>query len=377
MPTTLDDLINGLIGTPTPIPQDEPIQRFSGFNIEQAPMPKPLTDFEKQQLRTAITSGGLTDLAGIFLGHAPEGRSNAALQTFAGAPRAIDEEARKTAAFNAQQENQFGRGAQQQQAALQRMILQEQGRNVRADESNLIKGQGLELADMRTQLAHQDRMRQLEVAQQNANTAEERARIQEELGKTRNEIARMQAETAKNRLTGKPLDPATRNLLNDAKVGSDFAKEALSYFEATGGNAGGVIAGRMPTALLPDTTNKFNTLRVKAEAQLRKYMAGSAVTPTEMIALQPLLVDLSGTPTQIRASLRGIKDFFDKKRESLLGSLESTGIRSDIAEQVREQYGEKKATPTTPGIRVPSPQPGVVESNTDKIKRARANAGID
>jgi hypothetical protein len=156
----------------------------------------------------------------------------------------------------------------------------------------------------------------------------------------RHNVAMEKLGGIRNAKTGKPLDTATRNLLENANTGEQFAKEALIFFNTeAGGSAGGPVAGHMPTMILPKSTNEFNTLRIKAEAQLRKYLAGSNVTTNEMIELTPLLVGLTGTPDQIRNSMTGIADFFGRKKQTLLQSLESTGVSPEAADETRKMFG--------------------------------------
>lgn len=368
----------------------EPQQQdmFQAQPAQKVPVPSTqLSTWEAIRNAAQVAGANSSDAARIYQGAPVMNMGGQAMAQQDQIRLQREEAAQRAQMFNAGQENQFGRNTQQQQAMLERILMQEQGRNARAEDRNLLTAQSLDNAELRAQLAHQDRIRQLEIAAQNANTAAERARIQEELGAERNRIAELQAQIAQQKanqaVRGRPLDPQTRNFLNDFKTGGDFATEALNYFEKeTGRGAGGPVAGRLPSFMQPKTTQNFDTLRVKAQAALRKYLAGSAVTPTEMVALQPLLTDLSGTPNQIRSALKGLKSFYDQKRIAMLNSLETTGIDPAVAAEVRRLYGSPNdapaptATPTTPGIRVPSPPPGTVESTEEKIKRAKAAAGI-
>jgi len=99
-----------------PSRQPSPLEEAFNYSAPaQVPLPSPLSQDERIAGRAAITSGGLTDLAGIYLGQAPQGRSEAALQNYAGQFRAVEDKTRAVQSFNAQQENQFGRESQRQQ----------------------------------------------------------------------------------------------------------------------------------------------------------------------------------------------------------------------------------------------------------------------
>jgi len=125
-PEVLRRLYNNPSRQPSPLEQ-----AFNYSAPAQVPLPSPLSQDERIAGRAAITSGGLTDLAGIYLGQAPRGRSEAALQDYAGQFRAVEDKTRAAQMFNAGQENQFGRASQARDAAMQRLLLQEQGKNSR------------------------------------------------------------------------------------------------------------------------------------------------------------------------------------------------------------------------------------------------------
>ena len=338
--------------------------------------PKPLSQQERMALRQAIVSGGLTDLAGIFLGQAPQGRSEAALQALQFGVRpegALETEAQKTRQFNVGQENQFGRTAFQQQAALQRQQAQLQAQVG-------LQGQRDEASMARAELQHQARLQQIDVAEQNARTAEERARIQQqradETGRHNlqmEEINRLRAETQATR--GKKfLDPSSRNQLAELSAGSKEARSTLEAFRSLGGNVGGPVAGRVPSMFQLASTRDFNAKLVASVARLRKLLAGSAVTPTELAALLPLLPDITRTPQEIVSGLEQIANFFETKSEAMLAGLEASGVVPEAAEEARRVYG--RGQPAAPQTGPAGPNLSAPESEQQKLDRIKKRLGL-